>query len=68
MPFEVSCAGSVQRIDEFIDQESLPLLKTKVVLGTMKMESPAAHTDWERQISPMQYGDLSVSQKLSAAI
>lgn len=58
----VSCAGSVQRIDEFLDQESLPLLKTKVVLGGSNgRESPVAQPDWERQISPMQFGDLDVS-------
>eukprot|EP00435_Cladocopium_sp_Y103_P071429 s436_g37.t1 len=69
----VSCAGSVQRIDEFLDQdgihtlgsklgESLPLLKTKVVLGGSNGgESPVAQPDWERQISPMQFGDLDVS-------
>lgn len=61
----VSCAGSVQRIDEFLDQESLPLLKTKVVLGRANgADSPVSHSqpDWERQISPMQYGDLDVSR------
>ncbi|CAJ1354563.1 unnamed protein product [Effrenium voratum] len=55
----VSCAGSVQRIDEFLDQESLPLLKTKVVLGHNGMDD-TTH-GWERQISPMQYGDVTVS-------
>ena len=36
----------------------------------MNRESPIAHhpADWERQISPMQYGDLNVSQHLRAAI
>lgn len=57
----VSCAGSAQRIDEFLDQEALPLQKDKVVFSTNGMAAPLVHTGWDRQVSPMQYGDLTIS-------
>eukprot|EP00439_Symbiodinium_sp_Y106_P001602 s1036_g1.t1 len=57
----VSCAGSAQRIDEFLDQEALPLQKDTVVFSTNGMAAPLVHTGWDRQVSPMQYGDLTIS-------
>eukprot|EP00931_Biecheleriopsis_adriatica_P061908 TRINITY_DN37250_c0_g1_i1.p1 TRINITY_DN37250_c0_g1~~TRINITY_DN37250_c0_g1_i1.p1 ORF type:complete len:857 (+),score=157.74 TRINITY_DN37250_c0_g1_i1:101-2671(+) len=54
----VTCAGSVQRVDEFLDQAKGKSVE-KLVEALLKVEDSSSDC-FDRQISPMQFGDLDV--------